>query len=221
MTLAGEAAALGYQGFDWVQQITYSPDPQDDTQCANLTCIQTTPLTAPWNDPPPLGYPSCYNSDGILQDSDCVGATPFYYPSAQTIDGPNDCVHFLNHDANSACLIYLEAGNTLNFYDAPENPNTGEFTDYLTELVGILPNGQPSAPLYSWTWEDNYQPPNTGGVVTSINYWSVDPGGNGGLSILSVNGQTVPEPPCVGLVVLGMSILAEIGRRKRRAKMAP
>ena len=190
-TLQDEAVALGYLGFDWVQIVTAWPDPSTlPVRCLDASCDHTQAVTVPWSDPPQGGYPYCF-------DKFCGDSFPFYYPASAAEGNPDYCIHYLNHDLQAACLIRLQTDNALNFYDLPQG-QPESFSHFLTELVGILPDDLPSDPLYKWTWEDNYH--DGGGIILPSNYYSADPGGAGGITILSLDGMSVPEPPPITLL---------------------
>src|SRR5208337_563518 len=90
-----------------------------------------------------------------------VGVFPFYVNPNQLGSGLFACLG-----------EQIETPYSLNFLDCPNDPllpvlpggfESVEFVAFTTSLVGVLPSGQPSAPLFTWTWESNYNG-FTGGV---------------------------------------------------------
>jgi hypothetical protein len=138
-SLADAAKACGFLGFNWQQWITTLPSPNP----FRASLAPNVPLVAPppFLDPPPGGYAQA-TSD----------AYPFHY------------------DASQLAMLIFDA-NTLDFIDSPHEPclpggngagcngqtaDSGSFLGLTTALVGILPDGSPSSPLYSWTWISTY-----------------------------------------------------------------
>ena len=108
-------------------------------------------------------------------------------------------------------------GNSLNFSDQPENDNNtaGLYTYFTTELVGILPDGQPSSPLGGFTWADNYHV-NDGGVVLFEGDGPINLDGYGGAEILSISGASnVPELSTNVMILLGVVGIGAIGYRSK------
>jgi hypothetical protein len=227
-SLASAAAACGFQNFDWQQQILLLPAPSP------FATNSGTPVTAPTLDPPNSGYTyplTC--ADGTVSTA-INGAFPYYYnPSGP----PGDCFS----------LSYRESGgNTLTFGDNPADvclpgfqwPLTyaaflaqcggikappGSFLEFDTELVGIEPDGSPSAPLYSFLWTDNFNG-TVGGASTTASDLPPDPdSGSGGITILSLNGVPVDNQPAPvdepnSLLMLGggLMLLLVITRNSRK-----
>jgi hypothetical protein len=158
------ASALGYVGFDWVQTITSLPNPSPFSQCANIQCSASIPLSGnavPFLDPVENGYTYCATTN-------CATAFPFYYTLSSVTDNSNPCIKY----SGSACITTLtpNGDSTLNFFDAPadacisspgglpsvawltnasirslcggETTQTNSPIDFTTELVGVLPSFQ-------------------------------------------------------------------------------
>jgi hypothetical protein len=128
-----------------------------------------------------------------------------------------------------------DPASILNFNDSPQGPCSlaiwlargdtcflgGDAIIYRTQLGGINPDGTPGPALYQWDWLDNYSVGlgSTGGVGRLDADVPVDPGGTGGITILSIDGvpvggTTVPEPPAVVLLTGGLLFLLR-GRSTR------
>jgi len=170
-------------------------------------------LTAPptFLDPVPGGfnYDPCATV-GLAASSGQSVAYPFYYaPSSNQ----GDCWTTAAHEVNDASLL---------FFDQPRNPGliANGYLGFDTTLVGVLPGGIPDllSSLGDWfTWESNY----TGSVggVTFIALTASVPtdanDGSGGVTILSVAGQPVPEPS-TGLLLITplLFIFARVSLRR-------
>jgi hypothetical protein len=209
-TLGFLANQCEFQGFDWIQTITHIPDPSP-FQLANGTPIPPVPPGPQVTDFPPGGY-----NYAESQQPPFLGANPFYYNPVYI---PYSCAELR---ADLTCSIYIlpVIGNTLNFSDNPKDPclfggayafkplcggaraNNGEFLAFKTSLVGILANGQPSDPLYTWKWKDDFNGVGIGGVFDVAkpgSAYPVDPQtGTGGVTITSINDvpQTPPSITC-------------------------
>jgi hypothetical protein len=90
-------------------------------------------------------------------------------------------------------LAKNETPNTLSFYDRPSTPSS--YRAFTTSLVGILPSGLPSAPLYTWSWETSFN--GTIGSVFPLQNTANPGSGTGGITITSINGVQLPPvvPP--------------------------
>jgi hypothetical protein len=208
------ASQCGFEGFDWVQQITYYPGPSAlYAASAPDTPIIIIPPTSPINDPPPGGftYPQS-------QYYPYLGAYPFVFNTIAL----NDClIQF-----NGTCYLNITEGNTLNFRDVPTNPcfvsnyeqsyasceglpapSLLQYMAFTTQLVGICPStifpdrssqcnkvgiGYPSNPLFEWTWISDYNG-QKGGVAATDNLavQSAD-SATGGVTVTSINGVRLP-----------------------------
>ena len=195
-TLQQAAAALHFQGFEWVQTVTSIPDPSPFYECNETNCSSSTQLTSgsvPFLDPPPNGYTYC--------GPNCSTEYPFYYNLSDVLGNPSLCVE---HNG-SQCIETLEPNAaTLNFFDAPSDPcivgangapsvawtttvgllcggrtsATNSPIKFTTELVGVLPGYQSNqagdcielktcVALATAKWSDNF------------NGWSIIPGVGG------------------------------------------
>lgn len=114
-TLQEAAADLGFQSFEWIQQITSLPLPTPVSECANTppcnaSGAPTNPLSTPpsFNDPPPNGY-NYFTTD--------YDPYPFYYNLSDVLSNPNLCID----STASGCMTTLGGNSTsaMNFYDAP------------------------------------------------------------------------------------------------------
>jgi hypothetical protein len=207
MSLQAAAAACGFIGFDWVQRVTSlpTPNPYRDSHGSSLQ--------APFYDPPDGGYITSPQS----QQPPFLDATPFYYNPAYLDTG---CVAYTESDGCTPIITTLQGGRQLlAIADAPQDPclpgGALTFTAYCefsaapynahlsftTSLVGIYPGNQPSAPLFSWSWIDNFnglssEPVGNGGVSFSLStIYPVIPGsGTGGITITVINNIQLPTP---------------------------
>ena len=197
LTLSEAAAVCGFSNFDWGQQITNFPYPSI-VDLADGT--QLTSASTPFNDPPPGGYAYCITKFGTP-----CNQYPFYYDP----DTQDTVFSLVKHESSAAPLCLTPPPNTivnvanpktLCFRDAPADPYlpAGTFQAFATKLVGVLPGpaGSPSrlVPLSEmWTWKSTFDG-TSGGVLTTLNESSVDPGsGTGGVTIAGING--VPQAP--------------------------
>lgn len=235
LTLQSVAQAMGYVGFDWIQEITNLPDPSDFylENGSHLTSA-STPF-------PDAGEAYCYNGyniNGNIVQPGCSGS-PYYYPASSAENDSNQCIEY---DSNVNCLQELVTGNdtTLNFFDAPadsclsgglglgcngQTASSGEALEFETELVGILPNGKPSDPLDVFTWSSSYN--GCGGPVPSClgdggvqlgSETLPDTSGTGGVNVLSIDDMPVPEPTSLTLLLSGTLLLLLVTHLPRRRK---
>jgi hypothetical protein len=235
ISLGEAAAACGFVNFDWVQQVTTLPDPSPFYQinASNpANPIHLTSASVSFNDPPPGGY-EYFTVLGWNWNS-----YPYYWETFSA--------------GQPWSLVSNEVGgDTLNFHDAPGDPclpggdgsgcggetaQNGSYLGFMTDLVGVLPNGMPDYLGVNFTWVDTYncglEPADPthclggitkpGGVGVTANYLPADLGGTGGITILSGNGvnlQGVPEPPSLPLVALALlAMMAADNRRRRMAR---
>jgi hypothetical protein len=233
-SLAQEASLCGYQGFDWQQYMTTLPDPSPYSACDNAGCTATHPLTSsstPFLDPPPNGYSyalKCGNTPSQAYRQ----ANPYYYdPNG----APGDCFS----------LQYRETANTLSFFDTPSDPclpgphsilpgvlqilascenklaPDGSYLGFLTELVGITSNGTPSAPLASFQWVDTFNG-TSGGIATAASDLPADPdSGYGGITIVAIDGVSVPEPSSILLFAQALLVLITLCTCRRAYLKTP
>ena len=237
--LSQAAQLCGVTKFDWVQTITLVPDPfpfcENNTTPNNPQpfCGQTasnsppfplhlTSHSAPFNDPPPSGYPYI-NQRGWDTGAD---AYPFYYDTqtsgyALSLDSPQNTI----------------SPNTLQFFDSPNNPcisgplgvpsfaylfgTTGvpasvyqamcgnstpsslppysvtpasSYWYFTTHLAGVKANNTPLDFGIGFDWKSNFNG-TFGGIATTsaIPGQPVDPNGVGGITVTSVNTTTTYE----------------------------
>jgi hypothetical protein len=170
-----------------------------------------TSASTPFNDPPPNGYLYCLPTFGLP----CT-EYPFYYDPRTT--------------GSPISLDTHETSNTLTFSDSPSNPclfggqdcngmhaPAGSPEVFLTQLVGILPNGQPATLPVSWLWTDSFNGTNGGiGMTLSTSLVDLD-SGTGGITITSGTGITVTPEPSPMLFTAGvLAIMIALRRRLRR-----
>jgi hypothetical protein len=208
LTLIAAANACGFTGFDWVQTITQWPGPSGLFAASNLTTSISIPPLAAMSDPPSGGY-----TYTVSQTPPFLGAYPFYYnPASLSLD----CAEYSS--AGSCLENIISSPNTLNFFDAPQNPclpggaflgipticqgglNGAASMAFTTSLVGICGSapspgcsspGMPSTPLYQWTWTSNFNGSagaDSGGTVSASSYRPDAGTGSGGVAITSING---------------------------------
>jgi hypothetical protein len=223
LTVQDVAAACGFKGFNWQQELTNLPCPSPFSAnstvlgplnfCMNSSLVPprlTASASFPFSDPPSNGG---YSYPTGQQDF----SFPFYYTEAEVISEEQkptptgDCI-------NAACIPLVTVdGKRLSFFDAPSDPclpgadptlnsiwcggktaPAGSFMGFTTRLVGITQDDLPSAPLYEWTWADTYNQTSGGTPSTShpLPAPSVDPGGTGGITITSINGAP-QRPPSI------------------------
>jgi hypothetical protein len=202
ITLASYAASCNFKDFDWQQVITTLPCPSSFMAApssvgqANFCPDGSGTLTSPPNfaDPPFAGYTSPAKYIGY-------NPFPFYYYTSVLQPGAScteddSCPPFPD--------IVSSDGTTLSFLDDPAephlpgvprsvNPPVGTFLAFSTSLVGIDQFGNPSSPLFRWTWNSTFNG-TAGGTAQTASLNPVDPGsGTGGITITSING--VPQVP--------------------------
>jgi hypothetical protein len=213
ISLNNMAQACEVDGFNWQQQVVARPAPSDPSWCdftsktgitttsgkpINL-CIYanssnpdpyhpTTPLIAPYYDPPLGGY----TYELLLPPFFSEPSYPFFCMPPDT--------------------VCPETTYSLGFGDLPKDPAlnpdiinsfppsvipTGFAMEFQTQLVGVK-GGLPVRVFYPWTWQSTFNG-STGGVGTTKSLLGADPpGGTGGITITSINGvpQTPPSVSC-------------------------
>jgi hypothetical protein len=202
LTLQQAASLGGFTGFNWIQTVESWPT------AVPLQANDPSQISAgPFNDPPPGGYKYVRDrQNGVDNDS-----YPYYY----------------DQDFNSANLFsvkYYTTESTLSFYDKPQMPNlpVGEFATFTTGLVGILPDGSPSVPLFVFTWNSNYSPIDDSGGVTPMTQSYPGLGGEttgfGGVRVLSETyfPQATPIPGALPLFATGLGALGLIAYRRKQ-----
>ena len=198
-TLLDDAAACGYQSFNWQQQILLLPGPSpyyanDYSQIPPQNVYSDRSLTAspfyPLYDPPSGGY--TYGPG--------FNPFPFVYPAYPSPYFVNENGCTLGASTSLFCppfpFIVSNNGATLSFVDDPADHllPAGEFIAYETSLVGVDSMGHPSPPLLSWHWQSTYN--GTAGSISisqTASIYPVNPGsGTGGVTITSINGIQLP-----------------------------
>ena len=140
---------FGYDHFNWISSVMYLPPSVTEFAAAQNP---TTPLTAPFTDPPIGGY--TYQTFDLLP----------YYWDEQTTLGLNPDYFLLDN------TIIRDNGTELQFDDHPHSSQLGQ-TDYIqfaTTLVGIqgsIGNLSASTPLTSFTWSSNNRLGGIGGLA--------------------------------------------------------
>ena len=205
-SLLDAATVCGFTNFDWEQKVTNLPHPP------NIALFgidnPNTPLTVPFNDPPPGGLEikQFVGPFGLIPKILALqpkSSFPFYYDP----DNKNN----VNASGPGHNLQDHETDTTLNFYDAPNGDpfllttavtppcganNNGlgpigpispnDYMAFETHLVGV--NGRTPTGLgksFKWcsTWNGT-----SGGVSLLENSMPPDPGsGYGGVTILSID----------------------------------
>ena len=210
LTLSQAATLCGYTGWDFQQYVTTLPP----YQSPSFTPLGGgPPPSAPFLDPVVGGY--------TYQGSTPCLAFPFYYDPSSTA---RTCA-LTNSQLDASNLLFNDnpqAACDLATYTADGSSCflPGESFRFSTQIVGILPDGQPSNPLYNWNWMDNYSVSTltSGGISRLDSGVPVDPGGSGGITILSmgpVDQSSVPEPASGALLVSALAGFGFVLRRKR------
>jgi hypothetical protein len=222
LTLSAAATDCGVAAFDWTQVLTV-PTPSPFHECLSEGCLSTINASGTIADPPLFGYsycnPSARLAAGIFSPQiDCSESNPFFYPLSDAETDPTSyCIQLGDFDN---CIAHLATDNTsLNFTDNPADnclfggtgkdcegktaPN-GQSLVFNTELVGITADGS-IINEFGAEWDDNYNG-SSGGVGATISERPVDPGGTGGISLISLNGVpvAVPEPSSLALFLAGL-----------------
>jgi hypothetical protein len=102
----------------------------------------------------------------------------------------------------------LSTSSSLTFIDQPRTPllspavqaeysfePTAPAKIFVASLVGMLPSGQASPPLFSWTWSDSFDGYSGGAnIIQDLkNLTPITPAnGSGGVTIISINGVLLP-----------------------------
>ncbi|HVM73944.1 MAG TPA: hypothetical protein VMU13_03660 [Candidatus Paceibacterota bacterium] len=172
------------------------------------------PITTPpnFNDPIDSGY-TYFNDPNNPSYPLYKGwnSYPFYF--SVDVSG-----HIWSLDYNESAAGCYGESNTLCFFDSPADPYlpTGDAIDFITKLVGILPNFQLGTDCLAlgtcvdlgvgFTWSDSFNG-TSGGISVTASLLPVDPGsGTGGITITGFEGNViiaVPEPPTWLLMVTG------------------
>jgi hypothetical protein len=216
MGLDAAEKACQFIGFNWQQMITSMP--------ASLKKPNITSAVDPKNLAPDgtlIAPPSFFDppQGGYKGESPSSFSYPFYFSSSE-LNKPGVCI------PNDT--VPVETDNQLRFQDCPGNPvyrqdcpflnplscvSSGPTTSFTTTLVGVLPSGAASAPLFTWTWYSNFGGyvlgiPGAGGAQTK-SFGPIDPNsGTGGITITSINGVQLPPPVPANQVTTTASGLA-------------
>ena len=176
-SLTSAATECGFDAFNWQQQTNAAPPSET------------------WElDPPQGGYSYCNptSTDYNPIQHDCTQNYPYLFPSTG-INQQNYCIEYFK---NGNCETYMnDSDEVLNFFDSPEAPG-----GFLTQLVGVMPDGTPDLLPFDFTWSDTFS--GTLEITSpSITDVPVDPSsGTGGITITSIDGvptSSVPEPPSI------------------------
>jgi len=200
LSLSQAAAACGFVGFDWTQIVTNLPNPSPFYTADGL---HLTSSSTPFNDPPAGGY---------QYQTPPNQAYPFYYdPNAPS----SYALSLAANEVNNSSLLFLDtpsdpclSGGDKLLIPACGDANAppGASLNFATFLVGILPGGSSSQPLFEWTWADNFNG-TVGGIATTNTNLPADPGsGTGGITVLSETDLSAPEPPALQLVAVALLV---------------
>ena len=197
--LTDEEAACGFTGFNWQQIITYQSALEEIKPKNPLTAIgngiQLTNLSAdgslqapPAYSDPPLGG---YGYEDFFDD-----AYPFYWSSTELEPASKDYCN----------AMPIKTPSTLLFSDCPGTVIEKDFT---TTLVGVLPSGMASAPIFTWKWYTTFNGTDTGGVKQNKSTSPPSPNsGTGGVTITNINGVQLPTAVSASQVTTTASGLA-------------
>jgi hypothetical protein len=198
VSLNDAAHSCGFVGFNWQQTLTVLPSPSPFFAKTAPSVRLTAP--PPFNDGPPGGY--TYQSPA---EPPFEGSFPFYY---NTSDVPTACAV---QDRNGVCIRHITEGNTLNFFDLPQNtclpggPGNGEpicafsaappnsFMGFTTALVGVVPGNAVGDTLKEWSWKSTFNGESGGIATTQNNRLTLPKNGTGGITITSID--RVPQSP--------------------------
>jgi hypothetical protein len=176
-------------------------------------------LSPEFNDPPMGGYTYVIDTSTNMP----YNPYPYYYPVANATVPDSKLPNLLFNSTKPGGGYSVNRGDLgLAFADTPSDPclptgpliptpvqliqrqagcggalaPAGSYIGFTTALVGILPDGTPSAPLYQWTWTTTWN--GTAGSIAglAIPAGPPDPGsGVGNITITSIDG--IPVPPVV------------------------
>jgi hypothetical protein len=209
LSLANAAALGGFSNFEWVSTIRIDPG-----AVLGSAGGYPGPVKLPFPDPPPGGYgPSTANR------------YPFYWN--------------INSLTTSAAMINghpvaIQGTNYTLFTDLPISPYLlpGQFLEFETSLVGICGaktlgcaqfQGYSLEDLFNLVWTSNYNS-KVGGVSIPLKSNDIpgDPGGRGGVTILSKDFPLGVPGPTIGAGLPGLiaacAVLLAWWRRKRHAQ---
>ena len=206
-TLAQTAQLCSVTDFDWIQKITSLPDPSPffaRNPANSAAPVHLTSGSTPYNDPPQNGY--------TYEPANWQGY-PFYW----------DAVHM----GLPVSLSNFETATVLSFEDAPCDPcisgpfgpsgaylllpgaDCGNMTPapymsfmaFTTHLAGVNAGGSSGSDLgIGFNWSSTFNG-TSGGIATTRNLGSVDPGsGTGGITIAGMTSATTYQPPEEGPV---------------------
>jgi hypothetical protein len=238
VTLAQAATDCGVSQFNWQQTIDILPSPSPFFANDNPTVSLTAPPT--FLDPVPGGYTYPLSCSFLNTSSATDYAFPFYY----AVNGPvTDCMS-LDYPSRHP------DASTFTFFDSPSDrcllsgflsPFCGfttaqGFLEFTTQLVGVNSAGNP-VPLPvspaddQFIWSDTFDGCRYGfgldceGGITIFQLDSADSSnpatGTGGITLLSVNGTPVPEPPGIAILASGIGVMLIVRKRKMLFRRKP
>jgi len=174
------ARAAGFDHFQWLSTVVHLPvfedgyDPLD--QAGNL-------LTPNFFDPPPGGYLNY--SGGTVFDT-----LPYYYDEAG-YGGTDPSWLITNSKFTNDQSVHFEDAPSLSFAKF----NTGDYVEFITELVGVKDDPSQYTLLGGFSWASNFQSlTQSGGTAFSTSIPDVAPTGLGGVTILNSNLQLDAVP---------------------------
>jgi hypothetical protein len=186
-TLKQAAMACGFTDWDWQQTVTLEP-------CGvAVEAGTTTPLKAPFNDPPPQGYDYQLPPNAVQI---AVYWNP--YTPMGTVTNPGGLLTSLADHKPTPSTMNFEDGPAVGCLSGNPDGTTGKKVGFTTHLVGLVGSGpgygvQDTGVGFSWTTTFNGT---NGGIHVLNSAASVDPGsGTGGIAITMVNGVSSYQYP--------------------------
>lgn len=196
-TLAQAAQLCGFTAWDWQQTVTLDP-------CADVFEVgSSTPLKAPYNDPPLKGYT-------YQQPHPNAVGVPVYYNLFVT--NPSDPLYPLSVAGNVSPTG--SGATTLSFSDVPADPclsgsnnGSGKKLAFITHLVGIV-GSFPAVSVFDTGIGFSYITTfngTVGGISVRNGHLPVDPGsGTGNITVTNYNATTTYQYP-KGLAVIAIN----------------
>lgn len=194
-SLAIAASACGVAGFDWVQTIFNMPKP-------NPYFLADSPgmtITAPTRDPAAGGLVYCDHPPSF----DCTDSFPFYYSIHDTAVNKLSVAYHLNGATltDSSSLSYADQPGD---QDLPLILGPQDYMGFITELVGYDSKGnQVDLPVVDdFEWKSTFDGHSFGGISELQDDYDMNPlSGTGGITLLPVNANPVPEPSSLAMMV--------------------